>query len=68
MFPLFAGTFGPVATAFSIFASSQDWRVKVDGTSEEQEGIALADPPWQIAVNAVSLVVALCTNVLMLFG
>jgi potassium channel subfamily K len=66
LFPLVAGTFGPVASAFSICAIAQEWRVVPSAASKEQEGHQLRDPPWLIAVNAVSLGVAICTNVVML--
>ena len=66
LFPLVAGTFGPVASAFSICAIVQDWRVVPSAASKEQEGPLLRDPSWLIAVNAVSLAVAIMTNALML--
>ena len=66
LFPLVAGTFGPVASAFSICAIVQDWRVVPGAAAKEQEGPQLRDPSWLIAVNAVSLAVAISTNALML--
>ena len=44
-FPLTAGTFGPMASAFSICALVQDWRVVMPG---ETEGIGdkVKDPQW----------------------
>ncbi len=51
-FPLIAGTFGPMASAFSICALAVHWRVylppeiaQVPGVSQET-GIAIPDPEW----------------------
>ena len=66
LFPLFAGTFGPVATMFNICALTQTWRVVPQSSSKEQEGTAVQDPTWLTAVNSVSLAVAVCTNLVML--
>ena len=46
LFPLIAGTFGPVATAFNICALVMDWRVIVDPSSTESTGIDIRDPDW----------------------
>lgn len=55
-----------MATAFSICALTQDWRIVANPSSDEQEGYGLSDPSWLIAINAVSLAVAVCTNLIML--
>ncbi len=51
-FPLIAGTFGPMASAFSICALVEHWRVylppaitQASGVSEET-GIGIPDPKW----------------------
>ena len=46
LFPLIAGTFGPVATAFNICALVMDWRVIVNPSSTESTGIDIRDPDW----------------------
>ncbi|KAK4690447.1 hypothetical protein P7C71_g6348, partial [Lecanoromycetidae sp. Uapishka_2] len=67
LFPLIAGTFGPVATAFSICAVTQPWRIVVDPTNTtEQQGLEVANPSWLTIVNALSLGIAIVTNLLML--
>lgn len=68
--PLLAGTFGPMASAFSICALVYSWRVYIPPTpgSVEQHGIPLADPPWLIAINAISLVSALAANASLLLN
>ena len=61
------GTFGPVATAFSICALAQSWRIVADPTNTtEQQGQDVSDPSWLIIVNAISLGIAILTNMLML--
>ncbi|KAF4621304.1 hypothetical protein D9613_000821 [Agrocybe pediades] len=61
-FPLFAGTFGPIASLFSVCALVQTWRVTEDG------GDRVPDPPWLLAMNACSLALALIANVFLLFN
>lgn len=62
LFPLVAGTFGPMASAFNICALAIDWRVIVDPTSQESEGTKIRDPRWLVATNAVSLGLAIIAN------
>jgi len=45
-FPLVAGTFGPMANAFSICALVENWRVEIPPGGTEQHGIDLKDPKW----------------------
>jgi hypothetical protein len=45
-FPLIAGTFGPMASAFSICALAVHWRVEIPPGAAEQNGIELPDPKW----------------------
>ncbi|SLM35701.1 Two pore domain potassium channel domain [Lasallia pustulata] len=62
LFPLIAGTFGPLATAFNICALVMDWRVIVDSSSAEAEGADVRDPKWLLAVNGMALVIAVLAN------
>ncbi|KAL0960474.1 hypothetical protein HGRIS_005516 [Hohenbuehelia grisea] len=64
-FPLIAGTFGPLANLFSVCALVQTWRIHIseDGTTQR-----IKDPPWLTALNSISLVFALCANILLLFN
>ncbi|KAJ6009436.1 hypothetical protein N7522_004452 [Penicillium canescens] len=57
-YPLTAGTFGPMASAFNVCSLSQPWRMDLTSTG----GLNVPDPKWVIAVNAVSLVFALAAN------
>lgn len=45
-FPLIAGTFGPMANAFSICALVENWRVKIPKGGTEEHGIDIPDPKW----------------------
>lgn len=67
--PLIAGTFGPLANAFSICALVENWRVYVppNGGSEEH-GLRISDPTWLLAVNGVSLALALLANLALLLN
>ncbi|KIW50280.1 hypothetical protein PV05_11882 [Exophiala xenobiotica] len=67
-FPLVAGTFGPMANAFSICALVENWRVKIPPSGTEEHGLDIKDPRWLIAVNAVSLVCALTANMSLLLN
>lgn len=42
--PLIAGTFGPIANAFSICALVEKWRVYFPPTSDEGHGTKVEDP------------------------
>lgn len=66
MFPLIAGTFGPIANAFNICAIAIDWRLIVDADSTESQGQHISDPRWLVAVNAVSLAIAIIANMALL--
>jgi potassium channel subfamily K, other eukaryote len=50
-FPLLAGTFGPIANAFSICALVQSWRVIVPPGGTEEHGIKIQDPHWYGCVD-----------------
>ena len=66
LFPLIAGTFGPLASTFNICALAIDWRTTVDPSSTESEGTHLPDPRWLLVVNAVSLAIAIVANLALL--
>ncbi|KAF1913872.1 hypothetical protein BDU57DRAFT_325867 [Ampelomyces quisqualis] len=66
--PLIAGTFGPMANAFSICALVETWRVYLPSASDEGHGERIEDPKWLIAVNSISLVLALTANMSLLLN
>jgi len=66
LFPLIAGTFGPMASAFNICAVSIPWRLIVSPSNAESEGTHIPDHAWLITVNAVSLGVAIVANLFLL--
>ena len=47
-FPLLAGTFGPMASAFNICTLAAKWRVIFDPAAgqSEDDGMAVEDPSW----------------------
>ncbi|KAG4438859.1 hypothetical protein IFR05_005648 [Cadophora sp. M221] len=67
-FPLIAGTFGPMASAFSICALVVHWRVEIPDGKTEAEGMELDDPRWLIGINAAQLAVALISNLFLLLN
>ena len=66
LFPLMAGTFGPMASMFNICAIVVPWRMIVNPASTQSNGRRIEDPTWLVAVNIVSLVVALIANLSLL--
>ncbi|KAF2642892.1 voltage-gated potassium channel [Massarina eburnea CBS 473.64] len=66
--PLIAGTFGPIANAFSICALVEKWRVYIPPGADEGHGVKVEDPVWLVAVNSVSLVFALAANIALLLN
>jgi hypothetical protein len=44
--PLVAGTFGPMANAFSVCALVENWRVRIPPGGTEEHGIDIKDPEW----------------------
>lgn len=66
--PLIAGTFGPMANAFSICALPNEWRVYIPPGSDEAHGTKIPDPKWLIVVNSISLVLALTANISLLLN
>ncbi|KAL8947139.1 MAG: hypothetical protein Q9222_006543 [Ikaeria aurantiellina] len=69
-FPLLAGTFGPMASAFSVCALVENWRVIVPHGpgGNEAHGIDVKDPGWLIAINTISLFLALIANLALLLN
>ncbi|KAF8988436.1 hypothetical protein BDQ17DRAFT_1288832 [Cyathus striatus] len=61
-FPLIAGTFGPIANLFSVCALAQTWRVR------QSDGGKVHDPAWIIALNTISLAMALAANIILLLN
>ncbi|KAI5845952.1 hypothetical protein BZA05DRAFT_426945 [Tricharina praecox] len=68
VFPLIAGTFGPLANLFSVCALVMTWRVRIPPGQTEATAERVPDPSWLIAVNAVSLVFAIAANLLLLLN
>ncbi|KAF2795381.1 potassium channel-like protein [Melanomma pulvis-pyrius CBS 109.77] len=66
--PLIAGTFGPMANAFSVCALVEKWRVYIPPGTDEGHGIKVEDPKWLIAINSISLVFALIANMSLLLN
>ncbi|KAH7346453.1 potassium channel-like protein [Rhexocercosporidium sp. MPI-PUGE-AT-0058] len=67
-FPLIAGTFGPMASAFSICSLVVHWRVEIPEGKTEAEGVELDDPKWLIGINAAQLGIALISNLFLLLN
>lgn len=55
-----------MASAFNICAVAIDWRLIVNASSTESEGPHITDPRWLVAVNAVSLAIAIIANLVSL--
>lgn len=66
--PLLAGTFGPLANAFSICSLARPWRVYIPPGQQESFGDYIADPKWLDAINGVSLAFALIANLTLLLN
>ena len=49
-FPLIAGTFGPMASAFNICALAPRWRVTVGLDQSEDDGDTVPDPQWYVCL------------------
>lgn len=47
-FPLIAGTFGPMASAFSICALVHSWRIHVEPGQTDDQGQTIDDPRWYV--------------------
>jgi potassium channel subfamily K len=46
VFPLVAGSFGPLGLAFSICALIEDWRVTIPSSGQEADEVFISDPKW----------------------
>lgn len=57
-----------MANAFSICALVETWRVHILPGSDEAHGERVKDPKWLIAVNSISLVLALVANMALLLN
>ncbi|KAF8862250.1 voltage-gated potassium channel [Acephala macrosclerotiorum] len=67
-FPLIAGTFGPMASAFSICALVVHWRDYIPPGAAEENGIPIDDPKWLIGINAAQLAIAIISNFFLLMN
>ncbi|KAJ5116321.1 hypothetical protein N7456_000669 [Penicillium angulare] len=59
-YPLAAGTFGPMASAFNVCSLAQTWRMVPDSEGGYDN---VPDPKWVTSVNALSFVCAIVANV-----
>ncbi|KAE9966675.1 hypothetical protein EG328_008776 [Venturia inaequalis] len=60
-FPIFAGTFGPIASALNLCSLVQPWKTAPIGT----DGGDFTDPKWLIGFQAVSLIFGIAANIAM---
>ncbi|KAI0477760.1 hypothetical protein GGR56DRAFT_424839 [Xylariaceae sp. FL0804] len=67
-FPMIAGTWGPVASAFSICALAKNWRQYIPPDSNVTIAIFVGDPPWLYAINAIQLFIAVVANAFLLLN
>ncbi|KAL6690850.1 voltage-gated potassium channel [Trichoderma pleuroticola] len=68
VFPMIAGTIGPIASAFSICALVSPWRQHFIQGGDPDSAPYIPDPAWLTAVNAVQLGIALISNFFLLFN
>ncbi|KAL7935571.1 voltage-gated potassium channel [Trichoderma chlorosporum] len=68
VFPMIAGTIGPVASAFSICALVSPWRQQEITGENPDNASYIGDPVWLTAINAVQLGIALISNMFLLFN
>ncbi|KAF8851519.1 voltage-gated potassium channel [Acephala macrosclerotiorum] len=66
-FPLFAGTFGPIASALNICALAQPWRCEYARGATQTDFKDIPDPAWLIGINAISLVFGVAANLAIMF-
>ncbi|KAL8801493.1 MAG: hypothetical protein Q9182_004396 [Xanthomendoza sp. 2 TL-2023] len=57
-----------MANAFSVCALAENWRVIVPHGGDEANGIDIKDPGWVLAVNTISLLLALVANLALLLN
>ncbi|KAJ5114833.1 hypothetical protein NUU61_000592 [Penicillium alfredii] len=60
-YPLTAGTFGPMASAFNICSLVQSWRIEIRNDVAQD----VSDPNWIIGINAASLGCAILSNLVL---
>ncbi|KUJ18901.1 voltage-gated potassium channel [Mollisia scopiformis] len=68
VFPLAAACFGPLASALNICALVEEWRVIIPAGDVESTEIAVGDPSWLVAINAISLAIAILANLSLLLS
>lgn len=68
LFPMIAGTLGPVASAFSICALARPWQQSYPPGSDIQKAKFIKDPTWLDAVNGAQLGVAIIANMALLLN
>ena len=68
--PLIAACFGPIASAFNICALASHWRVSIPSglANDTSNAIDIIDPRWLLAVNGVSLALAIIANLALLLN
>lgn len=62
VFPLIAGTFGPIANLFSVCSIAQTWKFHTDTLRR------IPDPAWVVGLNALSIFLAFWANLILLFN
>ena len=50
-FPLVAGTFGPMASAFNLCALVENWRVSIPDGGTEGHATDVPDPRWYVMLR-----------------
>ncbi|KAE9377358.1 voltage-gated potassium channel [Stipitochalara longipes BDJ] len=70
LFPLCAGCFGPLASAFGICAITQSWRVQnlTKAHDNMYVGTDIKDPEWLLVPNGLSLALSLLANISLLLS
>ncbi|PPJ52038.1 hypothetical protein CBER1_09822 [Cercospora berteroae] len=66
--PLFAATFGPIASGLSICSLVCPWREILPPKIPEGFGTQVPDPKWLLAINTASLICALIGNAALLLN
>lgn len=62
-FPLFAGTFGTIASALNLCAIVQPWKCVLGGKYSLADIKDVPDPKWLVATNYVSLFFGIVSNI-----
>ena len=66
LFPLIAGTFGPLATAFNLCASTGPWKVVFSSLPTASTGSTTSNPRWLTAAHLTTMPIATFANVILL--